>query len=785
MLIRLFKFLVLFILVLPFSKVSGQDPPVPFFEQTQDFFNQYLQNGRVNYRMIKKNPKKLNALIKAIQKSDFNQNTSSDFRKAFWINAYNILVISSVIDNYPLFSIHDVPDFFSQKKFIIHGETLSLNDIETAKLKTVDNDPRINFALCKALAGGPPLNKTAFRPDNMDALLDEQTVALINDTATISLRGENTCLMADFLLENQDDYIFSDGTIINFINRYRKKPVLPEFQINFFETDQRLNDISTGKPGLPVTERVTGMPSEGALPLADTAIRKHALDDFFMQANRFFSIYVNKGYVNYSDIKKHPRRLNKLLELMVSADLNNERNDTKKAYWINTYNLLVIKSVVDRYPVKMADRIPDLFGSRRFLIAGDTLSLDDIEGDKLKSAFKDPRINFSLCKAQIGSPPILAEAYSPELLSTQIITQTVTILNDTNFIKLFPDGSVKLSDFFQENQTDFTFSYGSLSQFINKYRKNSVIKDTLITFFEKNPNLNDEIYQDRIPVNESGHYVFTDAVMQEDFESEADEGQLSGISIVPKRKAEIRINNTLSFFNENYNKRLSRQESGYSYTSNITSVQFFFGAGKKTTIGLTASGRTTRIDKVPSDFSRVYHLKKDTNSTFYLRTLSPVLRFNINEKFVQIRAQTTFNIPITRIRGLKFYGTKYTDSNPYSLRTELFLFKNLSDYVKVGIELEMIFFFNDQFEYFTISPNAYFNTAFSLPLSKKASIYSVMESSPTSGINGLFQVYYFKEGLGFKYRIGKAELTAYYSYIFLGRSVRANNAFVLNLRTTL
>jgi|GEM_PF-4633932 len=47
---------------------------------------------------------------------------SDNERKAFLINAYNILVIKGVIDHYPIGSVQDVAGFFDRKRYVVAGQ---------------------------------------------------------------------------------------------------------------------------------------------------------------------------------------------------------------------------------------------------------------------------------------------------------------------------------------------------------------------------------------------------------------------------------------------------------------------------------------------------------------------------------------------------------------------------------------------------------------------------------------------------------------------------------------
>ncbi|MBY0401284.1 DUF547 domain-containing protein [Myxococcota bacterium] len=97
-------------------------------------------------------------------------------RLAFWINAYNILTLDLVRKHHPLASIKDIGSFFSpvwQKPVArIEGRSMTLDTIEHAILRPI-GEPRIHAAIVCASKSCPPLRRTPFRPETLDADLED------------------------------------------------------------------------------------------------------------------------------------------------------------------------------------------------------------------------------------------------------------------------------------------------------------------------------------------------------------------------------------------------------------------------------------------------------------------------------------------------------------------------------------------------------------------------------------------------------------------------------------
>ncbi|HYM62228.1 MAG TPA: DUF547 domain-containing protein [Thermoanaerobaculia bacterium] len=100
------------------------------------------------------------------------------------------------------------------------------------------------------------------------------------------------------------------------------------------------------------------------------------------------------------------------------------------AYWINVYNVNIVATVLENYPVKsIRDISTDLivrlnvFKKPRVPFGSVTLSLDDVENDKIRAGFHDPRIHFAINCAAKSCPPMRAEAFSGATIDQQLDDQ--------------------------------------------------------------------------------------------------------------------------------------------------------------------------------------------------------------------------------------------------------------------------------------------------------------------------------------------------------------------------
>jgi len=186
--------------------------------------------------------------------------------------------------------------------------------------------------------------------------------------------------------------------------------------------------------------------------------------DIFTDANTFFSKHVNKGLVNYRQIKRDPSELNNLLGLISSAP--EFKGDEEKAFLINAYNLFVIKGIVDSYPTKGPMAISSFFDKKDFTLRGKKTSLNNVEKKTLAKQFADKRLHFVLVCAAIGCPKLPSFAFMPKELEQQLEDRTSFAINDPSFVKI-DESKVQLSQIFEWYAADF----GGRNELINYVQK--------------------------------------------------------------------------------------------------------------------------------------------------------------------------------------------------------------------------------------------------------------------------------------------------------------------------
>jgi len=197
--------------------------------------------------------------------------------------------------------------------------------------------------------------------------------------------------------------------------------------------------------------------------------------------------YVNYGLVDYESIHSNPESLNKLIDEISAFDIELSDEMTLKAFYINTYNLLVIKQIIVNYPLSSPMDIDGFFSKTTFNVASKKMTLNQFENDIIRTGIKDPRVHFVLvCGAQ-GCAPLPSFAYKPENIEQLLIEQTKKILNDGSFVILDTlNKRVSVSEIFKWYIEDFTKEGETVIDYINSYREEKILSDYTVSYYPYN-----------------------------------------------------------------------------------------------------------------------------------------------------------------------------------------------------------------------------------------------------------------------------------------------------------
>lgn len=180
--------------------------------------------------------------------------------------------------------------------------------------------------------------------------------------------------------------------------------------------------------------------------------------------------------VNYKKLKNNPAPLAAYIEKLAAINVTKLSASEQFAYWANLYNALTLKVVAEAYPVKTIrdiDISPGLFangpwGKKLIIIEGDMLSLDDIEHEILRKAFKDPRVHYAVNCASIGCPNLRKAAFTGPELERQLNDAARDYVNSRRGVKV-ENGRLAISKIYSWFQEDFGGSEQAVLAHLEKY----------------------------------------------------------------------------------------------------------------------------------------------------------------------------------------------------------------------------------------------------------------------------------------------------------------------------
>jgi len=177
--------------------------------------------------------------------------------------------------------------------------------------------------------------------------------------------------------------------------------------------------------------------------------------------------------VNYAVMKKDPAYSKLIKDLKSFSPATLKTPQEKMTFWINTYNVMAVKMVVDHYPVDSIKDAGSLFESvwkkKVGVIGGKEVTLNDIEHEILRK-MGDPRIHVAIVCASVSCPDLRKEAYTTDQVDAQLDDQFKKFLENRGKGLQIDRGKkrVTLSKIFDWFEDDFKLKGGVLP-FLSRY----------------------------------------------------------------------------------------------------------------------------------------------------------------------------------------------------------------------------------------------------------------------------------------------------------------------------
>ena len=220
--------------------------------------------------------------------------------------------------------------------------------------------------------------------------------------------------------------------------------------------------------------------------LWDKLLAKYLVTNHSSGINRF----------RYADVTPADRQaLAEFLGYLQQVKVSSLNPKEQKAFWVNLYNALTVKVILDHYPVKSImdiDISPGIFSNgpwdaKLLVIEGEKVSLNDIEHRILRPIFRDNRLHYALNCASLGCPNLQPTAFTAANTEELLEAGARAYINSSRGARM-ENGKLYVSSIYKWFQADFGGSDAGVVKHLLHYAEGT-LADALRTY---NNGLHDE-----------------------------------------------------------------------------------------------------------------------------------------------------------------------------------------------------------------------------------------------------------------------------------------------------
>ncbi len=212
--------------ILRVTATPDAQPPDGFSHQTlESLLRRFVDDlGRVDYERWLKDAAarvELDAYLASVaaispESRPARFPTQND-RLAFWLNAYNALVIKAVLAHWPLESVTDVKapievvrglGFFAKLRFVVGGKTYSLYEIEKERIGESFEDPRVHFVLNCASGSCPVLRPELPKGADLEPYLADAAQRFVGEERNVRIdHAQRSVVLSDIFRMYEQEFL--------------------------------------------------------------------------------------------------------------------------------------------------------------------------------------------------------------------------------------------------------------------------------------------------------------------------------------------------------------------------------------------------------------------------------------------------------------------------------------------------------------------------------------------------------------------------------------------------
>ncbi len=184
--------------------------------------------------------------------------------------------------------------------------------------------------------------------------------------------------------------------------------------------------------------------------------------------NSVLQKFIHGEKVDYNLLKEQRAELDHFILQLAGAKLGTMSEREQLAFWLNAYNGITLRSIIDNYPVKSIQNIDGVWTKTKWHVADQEVTLDYIEHKIIRPTFNDARIHFAVNCASIGCPPLLNQAYTGQTVDSLLnLVASQFVMNTNRHAINFENQTINTTELFSWFWEDFVKNYNEI-QFQNK-----------------------------------------------------------------------------------------------------------------------------------------------------------------------------------------------------------------------------------------------------------------------------------------------------------------------------
>ena len=214
--------------------------------------------------------------------------------------------------------------------------------------------------------------------------------------------------------------------------------------------EQNVQAVKPAEPNKP--QKVTPVENVTEQPKSTSPAASATAAQLCGKCTEFLGKHVSRnGMVDYKTLTRKKLELAALLDKFRGLDRNDYNSwskDDKLAFWINGYNLELIRIIMENYPIESnrmlrlfwppnsIRHIKGIWDEHKFIIMDEEFTLREIEQRLFQNEFGEPRVLFAMSYASISGVPLRNEAYCGQNLSAQLDDQVKKFIAGSHAFKI-------------------------------------------------------------------------------------------------------------------------------------------------------------------------------------------------------------------------------------------------------------------------------------------------------------------------------------------------------------